>query len=110
MTNDSFKFAGKKLLLKEGKEVEFEVPIKEVMAFGDLVVVLLEQEMDENVFGVNADGRIAWRVPKEKFPHGVSSYVNMWREGELLGLGNFTGYDVTADPLTGKILKKEFTK
>lgn len=109
MKNDPIKFDKKKLILS-AKNVEFEVPIADVLAFDEIVVVLLEQSVDENVYGLNRDGKIIWRIQKEKFPHGVNSYVNMWREGENLGLGNFTGYTITADPRTGKILKKEFTK
>jgi hypothetical protein len=111
MTSDEFNFDGKQLFLKNAKIAEFAVSIKDVVVFTDLLVVLLEQEIDENVFGVNpADGKIVWRIPKEEFPHKVNSYVNMWREGDNLGLGNSTGYTITADPQTGEILKKEFTK
>lgn len=76
-------------------------------------LVLLEywaqkQHGFENLLRIHPDGAIAWRAA---LPDPTDdAYVGMaWEDGVLVA-GSWSGYKVTIDPSTGRILTRTFVK
>jgi len=62
----TFKFENN-ILKIEGKTLEFDNEIKEVIEFNELLVVRTDyykSPSNENIYGVNLDGKIAWQIEK----------------------------------------------
>tara|TARA_R110002096_G_scaffold63760_2_gene156129 strand:- start:558 stop:935 length:378 start_codon:yes stop_codon:yes gene_type:complete len=62
----TYKFENKELKIN-GKSIEFDDQIKEVIEFDRFLVVrtdYFESTTNENVYGINADGKIEWQIEK----------------------------------------------
>src|SRR5687767_8247378 len=112
ITQKDFSVKGNKLIFKSGVEKVFDADISKTLVLGDVLVILLDymRVPNENVYGVDKDGNLLWRIQQEKFPYKENPYANIYELNGRLGLSNYSGFQIEADPLTGKILKKEFTK
>tara|TARA_R110002020_G_scaffold17804_10_gene63149 strand:+ start:26001 stop:26378 length:378 start_codon:yes stop_codon:yes gene_type:complete len=73
----TYKFENKELKIN-GKSIEFDDQIKEVVEFDEFLVVrtdYYESTTNENVYGVNADGKIEWQIERlPKLTHNGIEY------------------------------------
>ncbi|NEV95072.1 hypothetical protein G3567_13085 [Psychroflexus sp. YR1-1] len=73
----TYKFQNKELKIGE-KSFEFDNEIKEVIEFDGLLVVrtdYYESTANENVYGINANGKIEWQIEKlTKLTHNGIEY------------------------------------
>ena len=73
----TYKFENKELKIGE-KSLDFDDEIKEVIEFDQFLVVRTDyynSTTNENVFGVNADGKIEWQIQKmTKLTHNGIEY------------------------------------
>lgn len=73
----TYKFQNKELKIGE-KSLEFDNEIKEVIEFDGFLVVrtdYYESTTNENVYGINADGKIEWQIEKlTKLTHNGIEY------------------------------------
>jgi hypothetical protein len=102
------RFNKNSLLLNDNVIKEFEFPIKSIVEFKNLVVVLLDQDYykrdNENVFCVNKEGVIIWQVPKYEYSYDDSPFVNITKDSQNIKLWNWDSSFVIIEPDTGKVI------
>ena len=97
-----------------GASVTFEYPIRQVLDYNDVFVVLVRSPIggaiyNENVFGVSKRGEIVWRVPRFEWVKGNSPYTEMHKSGDLVRLWNYRCTNIFLDPLTGRFIREEMS-
>lgn len=94
--------------------VHFNFPIVQAIPFSKTVVIRLEapvgSQFNENVFGVNPEGRIVWQVPPRRLVYSDSPFTGMEEKGGKILLSNWDGLELLVDPATGEVLKESFGK
>ena len=114
-------FFQNKLITKRG-EMEFKYKIQDVKHYDDLHIVMLNipntaDEVD-NVYGVNEDGNIVWRIENPVEAFNISSdakgydyykksiYVGFLEPGgNILYVVTFSGMKYQLNCVNGKLLK-----
>jgi hypothetical protein len=110
-----WKISGNRLTLENGQWVDFSATIMKCAMLQGVLVVLLEPPkdviMNENAYGVTANGGILWQIENIGVTDPVGFYVGILREvpGRVF-LANYSGFAAKVDLQTGKILATEFTK
>jgi len=111
-----YRIEGNVLQLGEGASVSFEYPIKAVISFGEVLVVLVLAPIggpiyNQNVFGVSRQGHILWQVPGFDWQKGDSPYMDIHKDkdGKLVWLGNYRCSNIFLDPLSGRFIREEFS-
>lgn len=98
----------------EKKVMTFPYPVADVIQFPDFFVVRLEpaikSRFNENVYGVDLEGKIAWQIARRDHVYEDSPYTAIAQEGELVKLFNWDGEELTVDPNSGRIIKKGYGK
>jgi hypothetical protein len=97
-----------------GFVVEFASSVADVISFEHALVVRLdpstEFKLNENVFGVNQNGKIAWTVTPRKYVYEHSPYVSIARQGNAVLASNWDGGELLIDPLTGRVLSEGYSR
>lgn len=98
-----------------GKTLSFKFDIAEYIELKGVVVVRLKIPTDvvfnENIFGVDTDGKIIWQIARKEFMHNNSPYTNIKRINDhKVNLSNWDGTQVLIDSSTGKILDEKWVK
>lgn len=97
-----------------GAEVLFQWPIKDVLKFDDVFVVLVEPGVgecfNENVYGVKKDGAIIWVIKKRKHVYDDSPYTKILAEDDRVKLFNWDGEELLVEPSTGKVISVGYGK
>lgn len=107
-------FDGNRLVLDCGSELQFDHGIKEVLDFGEVLVVLLRipagTTYNRNVFGISkADGKVLWQIMPASISLGQvdAPYVGMHHsEDGCLDATNWEGVTMYLDPVTGKEVRR----
>lgn len=106
--------SGNLLHLPNGRSIRFDEPILEAVELGGVTIVVLDQppgrDVSENVFAVDLDGRVLWRVPRQDFPPGPDYYVGASDGGTVVRLIHFSGFVLDADPRSGRVVSQRFGK
>lgn len=96
-------------LRPSGKEVTFNWPIAEVIAFNDVFIVRVDPEPDarfnENVYGIGPDGKVIWQIARQKHVYADSPYTKILAEDAGVVLFNWDGDELLVDPINGQILR-----
>ena len=66
--------------------------------------------MPENVYALNAEGRVVWRVQRFEFPRGRTPYTGAYEVAGELALFNQSGVEAFIDRSTGRILRTELVR
>lgn len=102
MNTISHRVVGKSLFVSSNesdeKQTQFAWPIAEVLNCGEVLVVRVDPDPgskdNENIFGVDANGAIAWKVPVRKYIYDSSPYTGMRRDGAYVWLFNWDGTEL----------------
>lgn len=109
-----YKVENGELLLANGKTVRFDYPIRQIVEFPNVIVVLLNiptgKIFNENVFGVSCDGMVLWQVAPQRHLGDDSPYTGMNYEGDKAGLYNWDSTLYVVEPMTGDLVSKRFVK
>jgi len=102
------------LLIGKNK-VEFSHPIDKILEVKNGVVVMLEaitKVSDKNIYFVNLDGSIKWRIQDTEPSKEFSAYYTGMGlyDGGGLKVFDFTGYACKINLEDGTIFDREFTK
>jgi hypothetical protein len=97
------------------KPVEFPHPVAEMLEFPETVVVRLEvppkSGLNENVFGINYNGKLVWQIPQQEHIREDSPYTGINREKDnKVGCYNWDATLYIVNSTTGEIVSKEFLK
>jgi len=86
--------------------------IDSTIKFDDIVVVLFEQEnVDDNICGVNPDGTVEWQIGSTNSPSGDENpYVKIWEKDDELWAADWKGMDYRIDPQNGQKIDKKYRK
>lgn len=113
-TKPAYTIEGEQLLLHEGRHVDFDFPVSQVVEFDDALVVLIEVPAqvlsNENVFGVSKTGQILWQISPEKLVYDNSPYVQLARMGEFAQLQNWDGLVLQVDPSNGSVINRSYLR
>ena len=98
-----------------GKTLSFKFDIAEYIELNNIIVVRLKVPTDiifnENIFGVNTDGKIVWQIVSREFMHKNSPYTNMKKvNNSRVNLSNWDGTQVLINPNNGNILDEKWVK
>ena len=94
----------------DGISVIMEKPVKLLVALDHLAIILLVESSNQNVIAVDSQGHIIWRIKKHPWATQNSLYTSAWIENGSMVLYNFSGFDLTINPLTGEFLSQEQTR
>lgn len=80
--------------------------------FGYVVLVSSEPSVipNENVFGLNRDGEVKWRIDAIPHVYEDSPYINILKEGEFVRAVNWDGGQVFVRPRDGTIESTSYSK
>lgn len=121
MTLNKYSVEGNTITLNNGKAITFDYPInnKEVLEIDGIIIVVLEIPpriiYNDNVFAVNIDGEIIWRVNFKReqlfYQRKDCSFIGVLlnKEGQLI-LFNWCDTAFIVNPETGEILDRYITK
>ena len=74
----------------------------------DILVVRLDvppgARFNENVFGVDREGRILWQVPRRPYAYADSPYTGMEPKNDRVVLLNWDGLQLSVACRTGHVL------
>jgi hypothetical protein len=98
-----------------GKKVGFSYPIAQMLEFPEVIVIRLEVPPDsrfnENVFGIDYDGKTLWQIPPQQHIREDSPYTNInYEQDDKAGCYNWDSTLYIVEPRTGKIIDKHFLK
>ncbi len=88
-----------------GNETTVPLPVKTVLDLNDRIIVLSrELSLNINVFCLDVDGNILWKIQECPHGDGAKPYTNirMSDAGELIAY-NFIGFDYRVDLNTGAV-------
>ncbi len=111
----SFDIETDKLILDNGSTITFKYPIKKVLDASSALIVMLRPPIgvifNENVYGVDYNGKILWQIPPQQHLDLESPYTDMSLipDGHI-GLYNWDAGFYIIEPLTGKIIAEKFAK
>jgi hypothetical protein len=107
----------RQIYFADGKVVDFDHSIAEVVEFDDVLVVRLKIPpkivYNENVFGLDFRGEILWKVEPIKHVTEDSSYVGIKKRGErsdTVFLYNWDGKRLEVDSRTGNVIGRDWLK
>lgn len=110
-------YSFKKNVLKikySGVDVPFNWPIEKVIAFENVLVVLVEPEpgacVNENVYGVGRNGSIAWKIENRKHVYDDSPYTSIMAKDGKVKLFNWDGDELLIDPESGIVISVGYGK
>lgn len=107
-------FSGREVILPTGKSLTFDYPVAEILPFQTAAVVRLNPPVgssgNENVYGIDYEGSVLWRVPQRKTVYRDSPYTGMRSEADLVRLFNWDGLELLIDPTTGTVLEERSGK
>lgn len=102
------------LVLKGGKIVSFNYPVRETLNFPEVIIVLLDvppkANFNENVYGVSYDGKVLWQVSPYRHLGSDSPYTGINYESDKAGLYNWDSTLYVVEPETGQLINKRFVK
>jgi outer membrane protein assembly factor BamB len=111
---DRFKVEDGKVVFDSGKVGSFNYEVAEALGFETAVVARLEVPvgvvLNENVYGLDYEGRMLWQVPVRKHVYTDSPYTKITRSGDAVVLSNWDGLELTLDPETGRVLGESHGK
>ena len=99
-----------------GSRVDFKHPIAEVIAYDDLWVLRLKvppkstPPLNENIYGIDAEGHILWQIAPRPHVGDDSPYVQLEWAGKHVEAFNWDGLQLTLDPKTGAVISETFLK
>jgi hypothetical protein len=103
-----FRIENGRLVFDSGKAGSFNYDVAEAVGFDKAVVVRLEVPagvvLNENVYGLDYEGRMLWQVPVRKHVYTDSPYTKIARSGDGVVASNWDGLELTLDPETGGVL------
>ncbi len=112
----TYSIEGKKVSLSNGNVASFAYEVADALDFPDAQIVAVrlkiptKAEFNENVFGLDYNGVIRWKIPETRHVYADSPYVGMRRSGSRLEADNWDGLVLTLDPKTGTILDQTYQK
>lgn len=94
--------------------VDFVWPVANVLDCGDVLVVRIDphpgSKDNENVFGVNDNAVIVWKVPARICIYEDSPYTGIKKEGDNVRLFNWDGAELLVNPSTGEVLQTTYSR
>ena len=109
-----FEFSKNTLYVGNNKKICFNHEITKVISCDDLVVVLLNipdgTKFNENIFGVDSEGRIKWQIEKILPDSDDSPYVDIRKLSDGLYAFNWSGIKTKIKLETGKVVYKQVSK
>lgn len=111
-----FKIDGHKVRFGNGTVLEFEFPISQHIACGNLTIILLLIPSDiiynQNVFALSESGQIIWQIEKleQHYFQDHCPFNEAMVDEQNLIIFNWCDYRFSINPLDGKVLDKAFTK
>ena len=116
MTDLFYKIDGKSLAIQgpgdRTARCTFAFSIASVVAFPSVLVVRIEPpegiRHNENVYGVRADGSIAWQVPPREYVYDDSPFTGMTKCGDAIKLMNWDGLELVLDPISGQEISETY--
>ncbi|MDY6885741.1 MAG: hypothetical protein SWL02_18465, partial [Pseudomonadota bacterium] len=82
--------------------------------FDDVLVVLIEPDpgacVNENVFGVEQNGNIAWTIEKRKHVYDDSPYTSVIAKEGKVKLFNWDGDELLVEPKSGNVISVGYGK
>lgn len=107
-------FSGCEVILSTGKSLKFDHPVAEILPFERAAVVRLNSPVgsaeNENVYGIDYEGEVLWRVPRRRTVYQDSPYTGMRAEADRVRLFNWDGLELLIDPTTGGVLEERSGK
>ena len=98
------------LLFSIDHTTTFNFPVAQTEVVAPIVVVRLDippkAHFNENIFGLDADGKILWQIPKRPHPYEDSPYTSLVRDGDTVIATNWDGLQLTLAPATGAVLRE----
>lgn len=105
---------GSSIHLESGNRIDFDYPIDEVVDCGKTLVVMIEPDpgvpFNENVYGVDKCGQIAWQIQRRSHVYKDSPYTGMLKDDSNVKVFNWDGETLTLNPSDGAIIKVEYGK
>lgn len=109
-----YRVEGKTVAFNNGKEITFIYEIGDTVYCNRVVAVRLiiptDVVLNENIYGYTTDGDMLWQIEKVGLPYVNSPYTGLWCEAENFMAYNWSGFELTLDPQTGKVISRLFTK
>ena len=100
------------LILSGDHKVAFRWPIAESVVFENILILRFEQggqrPLNENVCGVDLQGKILWQIKPRMYPMSECPYVNINRKGDFVEAYGWDGRVLTLDPKSGDILAENW--
>lgn|SRR5690554_5752998 len=98
-----------------GKKISFNFDVVEYIELESVIVIRLKIPtnviFNENVFGLNKDGKIIWQIEQKKFMYENSPYTNMKKINNYkVNLSNWDGTQILINPINGNILDEKWVK
>lgn len=94
--------------------VDFVWPVADVLDCGDVLVVRIDPDPgskdNENVFGVDGNAVIVWKVPARKYIYEDSPYTGIKKAGDNVRLFNWDGAELLVNPSTGEVLQTTYSR
>ena len=107
-------YRGRDIFVGGSKAFTSDLPIRNVAAMEDRLIVLLEVDpklcFNQNVLAIDASGRELWTIQERKWPNENSPYVMLLVTDDDLWAINWSGYTVRVSLESGRILETVFTK
>jgi hypothetical protein len=113
---DNYYISAHKLVFEAGNVVEFESTIQKTLAIDRKIIVLLHSAGNaadnRNIFAVNFNGDLLWQIEKSLDLDiiGDCPFVGIEINKAELVCYNWCGFRFTADPATGQITSRVFTR
>lgn len=102
------------LLLPQGRDVEFDFPIAEVVECDNCLVIRLDVPSNvvynQNVFGVSTNGVDRWQIGPERLVYDNSPYTHISLSGNTALLQNWDGLLLEIEPKNGEVLSRKYLR
>ena len=109
-----FQIEDKAIVFNTNTRYTFDDYIAEAIPFDDAVVVRLENQgwkrVNENVYAVDYQGRLLWRIPERPLAYGDSPYVSIYRHNAYVDVYNWDGTILTFEPKTGELMAESMVQ
>lgn len=102
-----------KILEINGKKIEFEYPIEEMVEFEGICIVLLIGDIfpKHNVIAFGSDGNMLWNIADVIKLGGAEAYVGLWKINDRhVWVRAISGMETTFDVYTKEIIEKILNK
>lgn len=110
-----FSVEGSIVRLDSGAVRDFGRRVQRIVDTGSLLVVLLDPDdgstVSENVFALDSNAQVVWRVQEFEFPNGRTPYTQISRgdDGSIKAY-NFSGIMAVLDPTSGRVIRSYVAK